>query len=244
MVKVDPEKVPLEHLTKFRDHVDAHNKHIVRLMEKTVTVNGKSFLVFALQATGGGHFPTAYAHAETGLNVLKANVIPLLKLDSTEGVEFDVISCRSCARGITAQNVFRFAAPAGNMSMVYGIGGIGMTTMGANGLLLQALMTKRKQLSKGEVSVSEFNHALSTSSFGEIQNWPHPNPLTNNYLKFFDNSSDLKVVARRLFQSKSKRGVQWNSKRFFPSYAKPVLNSIHPMASVAKYARLLRKIAS
>jgi len=223
MIKVDPEKISPEGITKFRDHIDAHNKHIVRLMEKTVTVSGKSFLMFAMQATGGGHFPNAHAHAETGLNVLKANVIPLLKLDSTEGVEYDIISCRSCARGITAQNTFRFAAPAANMSMIYGIGGIGMTTMGANGLFLHALMTKRKELSSGSVTQSEFVEALATSSFGQIQHWPHTNPFTANYLRFLDNAADLKVIAKRLF----------------PVRRNPALKAIRSIARVHKRARFL-----
>ena len=43
MVKVDKEKVPAENFAKFRDHVDAHNKHIVRLAEKEVTSHGKKY---------------------------------------------------------------------------------------------------------------------------------------------------------------------------------------------------------
>merc|ERR1711881_827765 len=52
MVKVDPSKVPSEHLTKFRDHVDAHNKHIVRLGEKNVVIGGKK--IYHVCAAGNG----------------------------------------------------------------------------------------------------------------------------------------------------------------------------------------------
>ena len=66
--------------------------------------------------------------------------MPLLGLDNEDGVDWDIVSVRSCARGVTAQNVFRMMAPASNMVMMYGIGGIGMTTMAPNALLMKAVM--------------------------------------------------------------------------------------------------------
>ena len=98
-------------MVKFRDHIDAHNKHLVRLAEREIVCGGRRFQMFALQTTGGGHFPVKDAHPETAVNILKANVVPLLGLDAEEGVEWDIVSVRSCARGVTAQNVFRMAAP-------------------------------------------------------------------------------------------------------------------------------------
>jgi len=95
-----------------------------------------------MQATGGGQFPSKYAHAETALNIIKANMIPMLGLERS-GFEFDILQVRSCARGVTAQNAFRFSAPAANMVMVYGLWGIGLSTMSGNGLLMKALMTVR-----------------------------------------------------------------------------------------------------
>ena len=47
--------------------------------------------MFALQATGGGHFHAQHAHAETGLNVLEANVVPLLGLEA-DGIEYGAMS--------------------------------------------------------------------------------------------------------------------------------------------------------
>ena len=38
LVKIDRSKVPEFTITKFRDHIDAHNKHIVRLGEKELLV--------------------------------------------------------------------------------------------------------------------------------------------------------------------------------------------------------------
>ena len=42
------------------------------------------------QTTGGGHFPSKDAHAETALNIFQANVVPMLNLDR-EGVEYDIV---------------------------------------------------------------------------------------------------------------------------------------------------------
>ena len=110
LVKVDRSKIGESTIAKFRDHIDGYNKHIVRLGEKELVVDGKQFYVFCMQATGGGRFPEKTTHAETAVNVIRANVIPLLGLQD-EGIEFDILSVRSCARGITAQNVFRIMAP-------------------------------------------------------------------------------------------------------------------------------------
>ena len=106
----------------LRDHIDGHNKHIVRLAEKDVFFGDKKYKYFAMQSTGGGNFPSRYTHPETALNVFKANIIPILGLDR-DGIEYDILQVRSCARGVTAQNAFRMSAPASNMVMVYGLGG-------------------------------------------------------------------------------------------------------------------------
>ena len=124
MVRVDCSKVPDEGLRCFRDHIDGHNKHIIRLGEKDVYFGEKKYRYFVMQSTGGGHFPAKNAHAETALNVFQANIIPILGLDR-EGIEYDILQVRSCARGVSAQNALRMAAPASNMVMVYGLGGIG-----------------------------------------------------------------------------------------------------------------------
>ena len=79
-------------MVKFRDHIDAHNKHMVRLAEREIVCGGRRFQMFALQPTGGGHFPVKDAHPETAVNILKANVVPLLGLDVEDGVEWDIVS--------------------------------------------------------------------------------------------------------------------------------------------------------
>ena len=148
MVKVDKEKVAEHKMMKFRDHIDAHNKHLVRLAEREVVCGERKYQMFALQTTGGGHFPVKdAAHPETAVKILKANVVPLLGLDNEDGVDWDIVSVRSCARGVTAQNVFRMMAPASNMVMMYGIGGIGMTTMAPNALLMEASSNSRERTS-------------------------------------------------------------------------------------------------
>ena len=78
IVKIDKSKVGDSTIAKFRDHIDAHNKHIVRLGERDLQVDGRLFSVFCMQTTGGGNFPVKDAHAETAINVFKANAVPLL----------------------------------------------------------------------------------------------------------------------------------------------------------------------
>ena len=110
LVKLDMAKVSECSLKKFRDHIDAGNNHIIRLAERELETDNKVFRIFCMQTTGGGHFPAKNVHPEVAVNVFRASVEPLLDLHQ-DGVAFDIVSARSCARGITAENVCRFAAP-------------------------------------------------------------------------------------------------------------------------------------
>ncbi|ESO92648.1 hypothetical protein LOTGIDRAFT_233083 [Lottia gigantea] len=239
IVRVDKAIVPESKMTRFRDHIDGHNKHIVRLSEKQVHIGEKTYQYFVLQTTGGGYFPSKEVHAETGLNIIKANAIPLLGLND-EGVEFDILQARSCARGVTAQNVFRFAAPASNMVMIYGIGGIGMTTMAPNALLMKAIMTLRKRLASGTMSVSEFQQRLKTSQFVGIPHWNKPNPFKRNYAQFMDNpnliSQKLGVVAslgKQISNRYTRLGINTDDR---PQQTKSIPNSLIKRArSISRY---------
>ena len=114
-----------------------------------------------------------------------------------EGVEYDVISARSCARGVTAQNVFRMTAPFRNMVKIYGIGGLGMTTMAPNAVLMKAVMDARQQLADGKITDTEFNRKLKESDFGMIRSYG-TNPFSRNYAQFIDNAADPRRVCRRM----------------------------------------------
>ena len=59
MVRVDLDKVAERGMRCFRDYIDGHNKHIIRLAEKDVRVGEKRYKYFAMQTTGGGHFPAS-----------------------------------------------------------------------------------------------------------------------------------------------------------------------------------------
>merc|ERR1719204_3049317 len=196
MVRVEKAKVADDRLRRFRDYIDGHNKHIIRLGEKDVTIGDKTYTYFVMQTTGGGHFPYRYAHAETALNVFKANVVPMLGLDE-EHIDYEVLQVRSCARGVTAQNAFRMSAPASNMVMVYGIGGIGMSVMAGNALLMKAIMSLRQKLSAGTIDNAEFAQKLQTSDFGSnIEHWNKANPFPQNYAQFFDAVKNPKQIAK------------------------------------------------
>ena len=196
LVRVDCSKVPEKGLRCFRDHIDGHNKHIIRLGEKDVHIGGKKYKYFAMQSTGGGHFPSKNAHAETALNVFQANIIPILGLNR-DGIEYDILQVRSCARGVSAQNALRMSAPASNMVMVYGLGGIGMSTMAGNGLLMKAIMSLRQKLSVGAIDEETYKASLKTSDFSSILHWNKPNPFRQNYAQFMDYVNNPKFLAKK-----------------------------------------------
>ena len=206
IIKVDEAIVGVEEMRRFRDHIDGHNKQVVRLGEKILRVEDedqeKTFRIFVLQATSGGHFPSKDVHPEAALNVFRTFVIPTLGLER-DGIEYDIVTARSCARGVTATNTFCFSAPAANMAMVYGIGGIGMTTMPANGLMLHALMALRRHLTEGRVTEAEFRRRIESSEFGgpQIPNWNGRNPFDRNYGDFVDFIDEPKVIWNKLKKS-------------------------------------------
>jgi len=198
MVRVDCSKIDDEGLRCLRDHIDGHNKHIIRLAEKDVFFGDKKYKYFVMQSTGGGHFPSKHAHAETALNVFQANIIPILGLDR-DGIEYDILQVRSCARGVTAQNAFRMSAPASNMVMIYGLGGIGMSTMAGNGLLMKALMGLRQNVANNTITSSEYKNSLTHATFGNaILHWNKANPFTQNYAQFIDNVNNPKFLMKQM----------------------------------------------
>jgi len=151
-----------------------------------------------MQSTGGGHFPSKHAHAETALNVFQANIIPILGLDR-DGIEYDILQVRSCARGVTAQNAFRMSAPASNMVMIYGLGGIGMSTMAGNGLLMKALMGLRQNVANNTITSSEYKNSLTHATFGNaFLHWNKANPFTQNYAQFIDNVNNPKFLMKQM----------------------------------------------
>ena len=83
------------------------------------------------------------------------------------------------------------------MVMLYGIGGIGMTTMAPNGLLMKAVMGAREQLAQGQISNAEWQTKLQTSQFS-IPHWSHGNPFQRNYAQFMDSVAKPQVFAKYL----------------------------------------------
>jgi len=212
MVKVDESKVDESQMLKFRDNIDMKNNHIVRLGERVVkdADSGKTYRIFVLQVTGGGHFPARHAHAEAAINTFKACTCQLFKLDgpdATEGIEYEVVQVRSCARSVGSQNVFRLNLPATNAAMLYGIGGIGITTMAPNALLMRAALTERAKLGNPQLEYKpeEYKNNLSQGQFAQIPYWNKENPFTGrNYARWVDHVNQPKQVAPILYPSAPK----------------------------------------
>ena len=201
LVKVDKTVVPEYKLQKFRDITGYSNKIYYRLGEREVDVDGKPHHFFAMQCSGGGMFPSKHAHAEAALNTFRAIISPTLSLES-EGVEYEILSMRSCARGVTAHNFMRLTAPAANMVMIYGLGGTGMANMVPHAVLMSAVMRQRQLLAAGKITVKEFKRILTTSTFDHIPFLGADNPFKGNYYPFFDIGTH-KTVARSLFGSRA-----------------------------------------
>ena len=119
---------------------------------------------------------------------------PILGLNGA-GIEYDVVTVRSCARGITAANAFCFSTPAANLTM---IGGIGMTTMAGNALLMHALMALRGDLAAGWVTEAEFRRRIAESDFRHIPNWNGENPFARNYAPFVDSVAEPKIIWNKM----------------------------------------------
>ena len=81
LVKVDETIIKPGAMRRFRDHLCGRNKHLVRLGEKRLLVDGKALRVFAMQVSGGALFPSKDAHPEIALNIFLAFAAPLLGLD-------------------------------------------------------------------------------------------------------------------------------------------------------------------
>ena len=207
LVKIDLTLVDPKKLSRFRDNCNTEHKHYARLGERDAEIDGKPFKFFAMQATGAGCFPSKYANSEVGINVMTANINQMLNLGEN-GIEYDILSVRSCIRGTTYSNSVQFAAPATNMAMVYGLGGLGITSMVSNGLLMNAIIGLREELGKGEITEEEFFDRLRSSNFNSIPHYDYPNPFKRNYAPFID--KQVRVVAKRFgFERAAQRGTSY-----------------------------------
>ena len=196
IVKIDKSVIAETKMTKFRDDFRNGNRHWRMMGEREVEISGNIHHVIAIQGSGGAIFPHKHAHPEAALNIITAIMTRGLELESP-GVEFDIVSLRSCSRGITSHNFLRLAAPAGNMAMVYGTGGLGMGTMIPNALLLKAIIHQRRMLSEGLITEREFSRNMKTSNFNKIPHWKAANPFARDYYQFLDKS--YLSASRRIF---------------------------------------------
>ena len=97
------------------------------------------------------------------------------------------------------------SAPASNMVMVYGLGGIGMSTMAGNALLMKAIMSQRQKVSQNIIDGIDFKDSLKNSgTIGDILHWNKPNPFNQNFAQFLDNANNPKILAKKFgIQKKS-----------------------------------------
>ncbi|XP_066931008.1 uncharacterized protein [Clytia hemisphaerica] len=196
LVKVDMSIIPESKLESFRTHLTGVSLHIVRLGEKDVYIDGKHFKYFTMLVAGAASINLdRYISPELILNMFESNAKAFLQLGQ-EGIEYDILSVRSCARGVTSSNSPQFLAPLQNTVMVYGLGGVGMTTMAANALFMKALLALRTDVAEGKITEKEFFNNLKSSNYESIPHFDHPNPFIRDSRKFVNR--DLQRTARML----------------------------------------------
>lgn len=218
MVKIDESKIDAKNMLKFRDNIDMKNNHIVRLGERVVkdSKTDKTYRMFCLQVAGGGHFPAQYVHPEAAINTFKANTCQLFELDKkTEenAITYEICQVRSCARSVGSQNVMRLCMPASNASMLYGIGGIGMTTMAPNALMMKAALEERSKLASDDhknYDLKDYQNNLLTGNFDkQIRHTRMDNPFKGrNYARWIDHTQNPQLVAPMLYPKTSKISVK------------------------------------
>ena len=125
-----------EKLDTFRKFIDGVNQHWTLISEREVRVGDDAYDFFAIQVTGGGHFPSRYTKPDFVLNLLYTTEALFGLNEFSKGdIMYDIVQTRGCGRSITARNTLSFCPLAKNVVSAYGLGGIGMTTAFANGAL-------------------------------------------------------------------------------------------------------------
>jgi hypothetical protein len=161
---------------RFEFFLDSVNQHWTPIEKKHFTdASGQRFLAFAIQQTGGGHFPSAYTTPDTVYNLLHN----FERIYKPEGLHYDLIQTRSCPRAVTAGNTIAFRQVGERLCLAYGQGGIGMTTMLPNGeLALRVANVHRPVDIYGNVDVLS---GLDMSALVEGSPVFYPRGASSNY---------------------------------------------------------------
>ena len=140
MLGIDLSRSTASELDVFSRFIDGVNQHWTLIAQRDVSLPltsdaqspRRTFRFFAIQMTGGGNFPSRLIRPDFVLNLLYTTE-KMYGLDANEHVIYDLVQSRGCGRAVSAQNTIAFQKLASNAVTSYALGGIGMTTMFANG---------------------------------------------------------------------------------------------------------------
>ena len=140
LLGIDLSRSTASQLDVFSRFIDGVNQHWTLIAQRDVSLPLTSdagspthtFRFFAIQMTGGGNFPSRLIRPDFVLNLLYTTE-KMYGLDVGEDIVYDLIQSRGCGRAVSAQNTIAFQKLASNAVTSYALGGIGMTTMFANG---------------------------------------------------------------------------------------------------------------
>lgn len=156
LICMDRAKVSQEKIDVFSKFLDGVNQHWTPIATREVTTDdGKALHCVALQMTGGGNFPSRLVRPDYVLNLLftTEHVYGMGQLVEQGAITYDLVQSRGCGRGVSAKNTIAFLPLAANCVVNYALGGIGMSTMFPNGMLMCHLLHSQSQadLSRGVV---------------------------------------------------------------------------------------------
>ena len=126
--------------------------------------DNKVYSLFAIQMTGGGNFPSMYQKPDSILSLLYncEHIYDLNNSNKNNSIYYDIIQLRGCARAVTGSNSICFTKFNNtNISLAYGLGGIGMTTMFPNGVLLSELVDNTYKTHKSILNNIDYTNMLS-----------------------------------------------------------------------------------
>ena len=167
MLGVDLEQTSTAQLDVFGRFLEGLNQHWTLIAQRDVTVPESTnenapvrhYRFFAIQMTGGGNFPSRFAKPDYLVNLLTSTEkVYGLEMVQNHAV-YDIVQSRGCGRAVSAQNTIAFQHLADNAAITYALGGIGMTTMFANGEKLIQMVEKQDSLPQEYTQISSQSRA-------------------------------------------------------------------------------------
>jgi hypothetical protein len=171
LLAVDLNQAQVAQLDVFSRFIDGVNQHWTLIAQRDVTLPlssdlnspNRSYRFFAIQMTGGGNFPSRLVRPDFLLNLLYTTE-KMYGIDSIDHAMYDLIQSKGCGRSVSGQNTIAFQTLCSNGVVSFALGGIGMTTMFANGEKMVEMIENQDETLRKEIK----NSAWSTKFLNGI----------------------------------------------------------------------------